>query len=102
MRSPRVLVLALTLALFVGCDDPSGEKRRGEEARAAAWNGPCADTSWLLATTTGSPDTATCPNKMHRMRAQVATTASNEEIGALVICECRRDTDVEDGGHDAR
>jgi len=51
--------------------------------------GTCHDQSWLLATTAGSPDSARCPNVHQRMRVQVATTASHEEVGALVFCECQ-------------
>lgn len=94
----RAFVLALVCLL--GCDEMSGkaDQQRAEEARIKQWEGPCADKSWLLATTTGSPSIATCPNKRHHMRVQVATTASNEEVGALVFCECERDENTVDAG----
>jgi hypothetical protein len=74
-------------------EDEPGNRRRAEEAR----EGPCSDVSWLLATTAGSPSQAICPNRLHRMRVQVATHPSNEEAAALVFCECRR-SDSEDAG----
>lgn len=54
---------------------------------------PCQDESSLLATTTGSPSHLRCPNRMHRMRVQVATSSSREEAAALVFCECTRDAE---------
>jgi hypothetical protein len=90
----------VVLVVLSGCDDMDGS-RRAQAIADKAWEGPCADTSWLLATTAGSPDRATCPNKAHRMRVQVATTPSHEEIGALVFCECQRpgeDERKDDGG----
>jgi hypothetical protein len=86
----RVMVLAPLLLL--GCSELTGEadRLRAERTMREAWEGPCADTSWLLATTAGSPDHATCPNKHQRMRVQVATHPSNEEAAALVFCECDR------------
>lgn len=66
-----------------------GELPREHERRF----GPCFDSATLLATTTGSPSDQTCPNIRHRMRVEIKTTPSNEEIGALVFCECRRDAD---------
>jgi hypothetical protein len=92
LLKPLLLVLVLTSCDFF---DGTRDQRLLAEARDRAWNEPCADKSWLLATTAGSPDSASCPNKLHRMRVQVATTASHEEIGALVFCECHRH---EDGG----
>lgn len=62
----------------------------GDTYKCRQASGACADESWLLATTAGSPDNAKCPNPLHHMRVQVATTPSNEEIGALVFCECDR------------
>lgn len=58
------------------------------EATRLAWEGPCHDVSWLLATTAGSPSEAACPNKLHRMHVEVATHPSNEEAAAIVFCEC--------------
>lgn len=52
--------------------------------------GPCSDQSTLLATTSGSPSYFTCPNRLHEMQVQVATTPSNAEAAALVFCKCRR------------
>lgn len=91
MTRPRgVLVLALLSPLFVGadgCDDQETQQRRWEENR---WEAPCRDSSTLLATTTGSPNSITCPNKHHRLRVQPVTVAAREEIGALAFCECVR------------
>ena len=84
-------VIVLILLMTMGCDRPDAfESSEHQIARQKheQWEGPCADKSWLLATTSGSPSEATCPNKGHRMRVQVATTPSQEEIGALVFCEC--------------
>ncbi len=81
---------------LVGWDqqvDGTAERRRWAEEARKTWEGPCADRSWLLATTSGSPSSAQCPNKKHHMRVQVVTTSSNDEIGALVFCECARDED---------
>lgn len=83
----KLLTLPPLLALMVaGCDN-------GEDAQKhqrGVWEGPCHDESWLLATTSGSPSSAKCPNKNHRMRVQVASMASQEEAAALVFCECQR------------
>lgn len=77
-------VSILFVFALVGCElTATAEHRREREA----WHGPCADSATLLATTGGSPNTAACPNKRHRMRSAVAT-AQGEEIGALVVCEC--------------
>lgn len=57
--------------------------------RERDWNEPCHDVSTLVATTTGSPDSFECPNKLHRMRV-AASTKSGEEVGAVVFCECVR------------
>jgi hypothetical protein len=91
----KILFIAITL---VSCYDQDGciatsdhDSRRWKREEEERWNAPCSDTSWLLATTAGSPDHATCPNKNHRMRVQVATNPSNEEAAALVFCECVRD-----------
>ena len=95
MSKLSVLIL---LSVLVGCDEMNGvaDTRRREAEKVATWNAPCADKSWLLATTSGSPSEATCPNKEHRMRVQVATTPSQEEIGALVFCECVRASEAAD------
>ena len=94
---------ALILLLTLGCDRPgafeSGEHQAARE-KVEQWEGPCADKSWLLATTAGSPDVAECPNKMHRMRVQVATTPSQEEVGALVFCECAHASEAADAAVD--
>lgn len=66
------------------------EEQEAERAKIERYEGACKDTSWLLATTSGSPSEATCPNKRHHMRVQVATAPSNEEAAALVFCECER------------
>lgn len=52
-------------------------------------NGPCSDTSTLIATTAGSPSSASCVNRLHRMHVQ-PVTQSGEEVGAVVFCECER------------
>lgn len=67
----------------------TGDERVARE-RAGRWTEPCHDQSSLLATTAGSPDNFECPNKLHRMRVQVASKATNEEAAALVFCECQR------------
>jgi hypothetical protein len=50
-------------------------------------NGPCLDTSTLVATTAGSPNGFSCSNKLHRMKVETKVIAG-EEIGALVFCQC--------------
>jgi hypothetical protein len=92
-RCSRVQLFVCALPfLAAACGDRKREIaeqiRRAAEAR---WNGPCADTATLLATTTGSPSDMTCPNKRHRMRVQLTSAPSNEEFGALVFCECERE-----------
>jgi len=89
MKAFLMLVLLVGCAPGGACED--GDSKYKREKREA-WEGACADKSWLLATTAGSPDMAECPNKHHRMRVQVATTPSHEEIGAVVFCECQRDS----------
>jgi hypothetical protein len=84
----------LGIVLFLAACDPDAQYKRD---KAEAWEEPCADKAWLLATTSGSPSAAECPNKHHRMRVQVATTPSKEEIGALVFCECVHDVDASSG-----
>lgn len=76
----------LVLLALSGCNGPSPAQRRAQFEE----DDSCRDTSTLLATTSGSPNQATCPNKRHRMHVQVATTASHEEVGALVFCQCER------------
>ena len=98
----------LVLALILACDTPGGcgegtgfEGHRQYQHRTKlegdeAWNAECHDTSTLIATTAGSPNTATCTNKHHRMHVEPVTKASNEEIGSLIFCQCVHD----DGGAD--
>lgn len=73
--------------MIVGCDQCQTQSCQEKKE----WFEPCHDESELLATTTGSPNSMKCPNRFHRMKVQVATTPSHEEIGALVFCECERD-----------
>lgn len=83
---------AIGYAAFVAM--PNAERKDAERWQREAeetWSGKCHDESWLLATTAGSPDRATCPHRLHRMRVQVATHPSNEEAAALVFCECVRE-----------
>lgn len=61
-----------------------------ERGRRELREGPCSDQSTLLATTSGSPSSFTCPNKLHEMQVQVATHPSSEEAAALVFCKCGR------------
>lgn len=84
------LVITLVGLGFLGAfifADLNADKRY-ERQKREAWEGPCADSSTLVATSTGSPNAETCSNKRHKMRVQV-TTISGNEIGALVFCECR-------------
>lgn len=84
------------LAVFLfGC--ASKLKLPLKSHREIEWDEPCHDESYLLATTTGSLSEATCSNRLHRMHVQVATHPSNEEIGALVFCECVRPRDADAG-----
>lgn len=83
-------VLALVAVFFKAADYTQTRNqeqwRREEEYRR---NGPCSDTSTLIATTAGSPSSVSCENRSHRMRVQ-PVTRSGEEIGAVVFCECER------------
>lgn len=84
-------LLLIGLFSLAACDLGDDAQRDIAAAKRLAYEGPCSDTSWLLATTTGSPSTATCPNKAQHMRVQIASAPSNEEFGAVVFCECQRD-----------
>jgi hypothetical protein len=64
-----------------------GQAARYAREKREAWEGPCADSATLVATSSGSPNTETCTNKRHKMRVQV-TTISGNEVGAVVHCEC--------------
>jgi hypothetical protein len=88
------------LALFVNaCEKYETQARYEQERRTKeyaeeelkTWIGECHDQSWLLATTFGSPDSAKCPNRKHKMKVQLASAPSHEEFGAVVFCECERD-----------
>ncbi len=83
----RAVQALLWLSLLLGCESP---RTQYEREKREAWHGPCADVSTLLATTAGSPNGFTCPNKRHQMRVEVASTGTPEEAAALVFCECRR------------
>jgi hypothetical protein len=89
---PALGVVAVTFvcvgmfAAFVAAEQ--NQHKRYERQKLEAWNGPCADSSTLVATTTGSPSNHECTNKQHKMRVQV-TTLAGEKVGALVLCECR-------------
>lgn len=81
------------LLLLVGCEDAQGrspERAAVDRQRERDWNEVCHDEATLVATTSGSPNSHECPNRMHKMRVTVATKAG-EEIGAVVFCECERD-----------
>ena len=81
--------------IMAACDDPQidADIRQKQQAELE-WSGPCHDTAVLMATTTGSPDSTTCPNKLHHMRIEIASRPSNEEFGAVAFCECERPRDV--------
>lgn len=55
------------------------------------WIEPCHDESRLLATTFNTPVHFKCPNQHHRMQVTPAAGPSNEEFGAVVFCECKRE-----------
>lgn len=71
-----------------GCEGQRQYRHRTQLEGNEAWNAECHDTSTLVATTAGSPNSATCTNKHHRMRVEAVTKASNEEMGAVVFCQC--------------
>lgn len=76
---PRIVALFLLVLLastLFGC---------GKDAPP-----PCRDEAVLLASTAGSPSHASCHHAQHRMHIEVRTTPSQEEIGAVVFCECVR------------
>lgn len=85
---PSIIVLlpGALLAVAIAWGHSTSERRERAQADRDL-NGPCHDMSWLLATTSGSPSQAKCPNKRHRMK--VATRASSEEVAALVLCQCQ-------------
>ena len=86
------LIVVLFLGALPGCESQeSVNKRYAREL----YEGPCHDESSLLATTSGSPNSVTCPNRLHRMHVQVATHPSNEEAAALVFCQCERPGQVD-------
>jgi hypothetical protein len=73
--------------VLLSCENQEAyEKRRAAEK----WNEECLDESTMVATTAGSPNSASCTNRLHRMKVQSVTLAG-EEIGALVFCECQRE-----------
>ena len=86
----RYLFILFVLCL-VGCDEDgkSPEEKMAIRDRIEKYNEPCHDFSVLLATTTGSPSTIECPNKLHKMRIQIASAPSKEEFGAVAFCECQ-------------
>lgn len=91
------LVASLSALLLAGCETPNEAQDR---YRREEWVEPCRDKAMLLATTAGSPSGAECPNRLHRMSAEVATHSSNEEAAALVWCRCveRLERGEVDGG----
>ena len=86
----RVAILAILLC--VGCDEHTFDnyEEQAERRLAKQWNEPCRDTLTLAATTAGSPNGATCTNKLHRMIVETKTVGA-EEIGVAVFCKCIRD-----------
>ena len=84
-----VLIQGCTIEGKYGCNDFDGNKRAECERRYEYNTDECQDSATLLATTAGSPDNYTCPNKHHKMRVESVTKAG-EEIGATVFCECVR------------
>jgi hypothetical protein len=89
-------VSLLLVFLFIGCK--SEKEVPAPIVVVKEW--PCRDEAMLLATTAGSPDKFSCWHRLHRMRVQVATTASHEEAAALVFCQCDH-PEVADAGGDA-
>jgi hypothetical protein len=85
----RIWILALLAC--VGCLETRDETaQRREDEQQKQWNEPCRDTLTLAATTAGSPNGATCTNKLHRMIVETKTVGA-EEIGVAVFCKCVRD-----------
>jgi len=83
-------LLILTAMCFIGCEEgKSPEQKEYDRERLEKYNEPCREYSVLLATTTGSPSTMECPNKLHKMRIQIASAPSKEEFGAVAFCECQ-------------
>jgi hypothetical protein len=80
----------LLLTILTGCNYEAKQEEARRQELDRIYNGPCRDEASLLATTAGSPNSLTCPNRQHRMRVEIKTSPSNEEIGALVFCECQR------------
>jgi hypothetical protein len=84
----RPHLVSLAIALLCWACDRETDEQRADRFAAKVWNEPCADQAGLLATTTGSPSSLRCPNRLHHMQVEVATHPSNEEAAALVFCKC--------------
>lgn len=97
------IVFGLLLGLFVwseveykpdayGCDMNANRVVYGQCHAKAEYNDEvCRDVTTLAATTAGSPNSATCPNKRHKMRVETRTV-SGDEIGVSVFCECQKES----------
>ena len=81
----------IALAVLISACDTETDAQLAARWDREEWNGRCRDEATLVATTSGSPSSTRCPNRLHRMRVQVASSPSNEEFGAVVFCECTRD-----------
>lgn len=96
MFKVNFIIIVITVMLIVGsfasvsCDNGPSPAAREQLRKDKEWNEPCASESVLVATTTGSPNSFKCTNKHHVMRVQVTTTKTNEEVGAIIFCECAK------------
>lgn len=88
----KTAIIFLTIVTFAcHTNEETLEQQAARRQRQEKWTEPCRDQSALLATTAGSPDTFECPNRLHKMKVQVATAPSHEEAAALVFCECQKE-----------
>jgi len=84
--------LLISIIGLYGCEYKTDQQIQ-EEYEQKLYNGPCSDTSAIIATTVGSPSQFQCPNKHHKMHIQIASAPSKEEFGAVAFCECQDKVD---------
>jgi len=95
-KERRAFCAVLVAVIAIGCGKgPNANPAAGEcnynydGYRECLRLRPCVNEATLVATTSGSPNGATCDNQHHRMRVEPVTRAG-EEIAALVFCECAK------------
>jgi len=82
------LFLAAALPACSSCADGiDAAKDDAAKERKAKLEEPCTEQAFLLSTSSGSPSSAACPNRLHRLRAGEVRT-SDDEAAVLVTCTC--------------